>query len=136
MKEKVDITMDINKSELLKMLSAYYTEKLNKEANIKLNISKELRGYGYSEYNEVILEFYFVNEHNLGPAKVKITNTLTKEDVNEALSEIIEKLGYSVDAVNYKTGTRSTGYYDDYEEPYFEGVTLNLKQKGMKRVLE
>lgn len=140
MKEKVTISMDINKTELLKMLSAYFTESLGKPVDVKVNVTKELRGYGYGEHYEADLEFYFENEYSVGPAKVKITTTLSEEDIKVALENIIGKLNYNIESIDYKTGTRYESYsYDDrdtYEVAYFDGVKLNLKQKGIKKVLE
>ena len=138
MKEKVTISMDISKSELLKMLSAYYTEELGKPVDIKVNVNKELRGYSYDEYYDANIEFYFENEYNVGTAKVKITTTLTNEDIKEALNNIVSKLNYSIASIDYDSGVRTVdyGYYESYEKAYFDGVKLNLKQKGIKKVLE
>ena len=140
MREKVTISMDINKKELLKMLSAYYTEELKMPIEVKVNTSKELRGYGYDEHYEAVLEFYFENEYSVGPAKVKVTTTIDEEDVKEALNNILSKLNYSIESINYKSGTRYESYgYDErdaYEEAYFDGVKLILNKKGIKKVLE
>ena len=137
MKEKTNISMDINKSEFLKMLSAYYTEELGKEVEVKVNLTSQLRGYGYGEYEEAVVEFYFTNESNVGPVKVKVTTTLNTDDIKKALDNILDKLNYSVESIDYKTGMSTVGYYmDEHDEPYFSGVTLKLQEKGIEKVLK
>ena len=136
MKEKKSISMDINKSELLKMLSAYYTEELGKEVNVKVDLSTQLRGYGYDEHVEVDTEFYFTNDSSVGPVNVRVTTTLSEEDIKKALNDILGKLNYNVESIDYKSGFRTVGYYmGEHDEPYFNGVTLKLKEKGITKVL-
>ncbi len=135
MNESIKISMEINKTDLLKMLSTYYSEKLGKEVNVKANVTSSLNGYG-REYSSTDVEIYFEREESIGNIKIKIKTSLTEEDVKSALNEIIEKLNYSIESVNYKAGTRTVGdFRDEYEEAYFNGVTLNLRQKGIERKL-
>ena len=137
MKEKKSISMDISKDEFLKMLSVYYSEKLEDNINVMVNVSKVTSGYGYSEQEECDLEFYFNQEITVGNVKVVITNTLCEDDLNEALNETVDKLNYSVESFEYKSGIRVVDDYDDiYKEPYFDGVKVELKEKGIKKVLE
>ncbi len=136
MNESIKISMEINKTDLLEMLSTYYSEKLGKEVNVKAKATSSLKGYGMGEYTSIDIEIYFEREESIGNIKIKIKTSLTEEDVKSALNEIIEKLNYSIESVNYKAGTRTVGdFRDEYEEGYFNGVTLNLRQKGIERKL-
>jgi len=134
---ETNLSMDISKSELLKMLSAYYSEQLTSNVEVKAEVDTELRGYGMGEYMDSVVRFYYSKEENIGQSKVKITTTLSEEEIKDALDKIVSKLNYTVIDMSLKKGTRMLGYYtDEHEAAYFDGVKLNIRQKGINRVLK
>lgn len=135
MKENKTIKMEINKKELIKMLSAYYSEKLGQEIEIKYNLKSELRGYGMGQDEVTFTEFYFVNKIRIGNVETTVTTTLDNIEVKEALNEILGKLNYGINSLIFDVVQELRGY-GMCDAPYFKGVILELKEKGFEKKLK
>ena len=134
---KTSLKMEINKSDLLNILSAYYKEKTGKDITVKSEITSSLKGYGTYEYNGIDISFYYTTSITIASYKAVLTTTLSNEDIKEALTEVLKKLDYSVESINFKTGSRLVGNYrDEYNESYFDGVTITLKPKENQKILK
>ena len=141
MERNVDITMELNVEEFLQMLNNYYSKKLNKEVKFTENHSVKHQSYGYGIYDEyteavVDLKVSFVEESLVNGIKTKITTVLDQSDIEEAIRDFVSNTEYEFVSYKYLGGFRMAGYFrDEYEEAYFEGIKVNLKEKGMKRKL-
>ena len=141
MERNVDITMELNVEEFLQMLNNYYSKKLNKEVKITEKHAVKYQSYGYGIYDEyteavVDLKLSFVEESLVNGIKTKITTVLDQSDIEEAIRDFVSNTEYEFVSYKYLGGVRLVGYFrDEYEEAHFEGIKVNLKEKGMKRQL-
>ncbi len=135
MKENKKIKMEIGKKELLNMLSQYYSEKLEQTITVKSKVESVLKGYGMGEYEDTEVELCFSYEKSIGPTIVTIKTTLEEDDIKEVLNDILSNLNYKVESIDYKKGTHLVGYYEQ-KEPYFNGITLDIKEKGFEKELK
>jgi len=134
MKENKTIKMEIGKKELLSMLSQYYSEKLGQTINVKSKVESVLKGYGMGEYEDTEVELYFSYGKSIGPTTVTITTTLEEDDIKGSLNDILSNLNYKVESINYKKGIHLAGYYE-HKEAYFNGISLDIKEKGLEKTL-
>ena len=130
------LTMDISKKDLLGMLSAYYSEKTGKEIKVDSKTETVLKGYGMGEHESADVYFYYKLQMDLLGTKVAATLTLSEEEIRTVLTELLQRLNYDVDRIDYKKGVRVTGSFrDEQEEAYFDGVSVIINQKGINKKL-
>ena len=119
MKEVKQIKMDIDKENLLIILSDYFSEKLGDDC-------------------EAVPDIVFFIKEVISNGKVTATTTtyLDQNDLEEAIKDYVSSSDYEFESFKYKGGVRLAGYFrDEYEEAYFEGLDVKLKEKAMQRRL-
>lgn len=131
-----EMKMDISKSDLLKMLSAYYSKELGTTVVVKAELHRVPIGYRDDDYENQI-EFSYTQTITYGESTITVTTVLSEEDIKEVLGKILGELNYSVEQVKYKTDFKYTGYgRDEHAEYYFDGVTIKVTPKGFERKME
>ena len=120
--------LEISVQELLGMLSNYFTLKHEKPIQVKEKhcIYTDDRG----DKNLKVEIYYEEQIEILGHTATK-TTTLSKEEVREILTELMDNNNYSIESLNYDADIQLKGYYE-YEEAVFKGVTLQLKEQQKK----
>ncbi len=137
MKEVKQIKMDIDKENLLIILSDYFSEKLGRNVNVDCNVTIKHVSYGYDDCEAVPDIVFFIKEV-ISNGKVTATTTtyLDQNDLEEAIKDYVSSSDYEFESFKYKGGVRLAGYFrDEYEEAYFEGLDVKLKEKAMQRRL-
>jgi len=123
--------LEISKKDFLGMLSNYFTLKNNKVIQVKEKHRLVQGSYGCD--STVSVEIYYEEEKEiLGYNAIK-TTTLSKEEIQEILKELLDREDYIVDSLMYKTRTEyrsGNGMYEpSYEVAVFDGVKINIIEK-------
>jgi len=126
--------LEISKTDFLGMLSNYFTLKNNKVIQVKEKHRVVQGNYDYD--STVYVEIYFEEEKEILGYKAIKTTTLSKEEIQEILNELLDQEDYVIDSLMYKTRTEYRGgggmYEPSYEVGIFEGVKINIKEKQKK----
>ena len=131
MEEK--LSLEIGRKELLDLLKKYYTEKLKRDVVVKEN--HKLTTASYYEEQRVVVDMYYESIINIGGFKATARKDISVEEIKDILSEILLNDGYEVSSIELNTGTRLQGCcMDEYEEPYFKGIKVNIKSNQMKLI--
>ncbi len=130
-----DYKLEINRSDLLGMLSKYYSEKLNKKIAVKE--SHKIDCVGLYEDEAVTVRIFFTEEISLLGRIATKTTEVTREDIRNILNEALEDDNYRVKEIFFDSGTTTTGsYMGEYEEAYFNGIEVTVEEKSLSRVLK
>jgi len=120
--------IEINKKELLKALSDYYSKLKN--TNI---IVKETHNTGYSGiYEEKVAQVKIYYEQPIEILGHTATETvdISLEDIKAIINEDLNEKGFTVNSITYKSGIRQAEYFAySYDEVYFDGIELQITEK-------
>jgi len=125
--------MSIKKNELLRLLSDYYLNKYNKNIKVKCKVEEK---FDFTEQLMTVISFYYEDTIKFNNVNVDVTCNLSKEDIVKILNELLIEEGYEIKNIEFKTYTKTTGYYlSERDEVYFSGVDFSLSKKPMEKIL-
>lgn len=128
-----DYSLSIKKTELLNILSKYYSEKFNRQISVKETTSIEY--VGLYETEEVHNEFYYEESLQLLGSKCIKRSVISLDDIRGIIDELLQKEGFCVKDISLNNSYGSTGYYEIDKSAYLCSVELNL-EKNHSRILK
>ena len=116
----------IEKRELLKLLSEYYSNKLNKNITIKEEVSvKYIEGL-----KNINLKLFY--EENIN--KEKKTTFIYGNDICNFLETYADKNNLTFICFKYIGNIHNIGHYISEDTAIFEGIEVNFEEKCKKRI--
>lgn len=65
---------------------------------------------------------------------MEVTAKLTPQDINDIVTDYLEKKGFTVSEIKPIVGTRTVGHQmNEYEETYFSGIEAQVKVRPIER---
>lgn len=128
------------KEELKEILKRYYNELEGREVKIKINSKRECVGL-YENYG-CVTTIKAISELNIGGIKKEIEETISNKRLNEIITAVFDKDGYTVKNVELDDGLNSRweGYgmmEHQVQTVYCKGIEVIFEQKQdytLKRV--
>ena len=118
--------IQINKNELLRLLSQYYSDMLGKDITVLDEVSvKYIQGL-----KNINLRLFY--EEIIGDGK-KIT-FIYANDICNCLEAYADKNNLTFICFKYIGNIRNVGYYIDEDTAIFEGIEATFEEKCKKRI--
>ena len=131
------IIKEIDKNDLLPILSTYFSNKYNDYITVKEKHGIKNIPVGYNIFLptidlEIYLEVIIKSDDLITP----LTSPLSKEEIIEALNDKFYYSDYEVISIDYIAGIKLDGCFNNEKrEPYFDGVRMTLKEKNKMMTL-
>ena len=118
-------------SELKEMLANYYSKRDGIESKVVVHVESNYDRYGDEE---CYVEFTLVRKIKLLGKEKTVSDSLSHDDVKQAIKEIFINDGYTVCSVTFDSGLKYKweGYgigETRVSKPYFTGVSVKIKSK-------
>lgn len=123
----------LTKDEIIILIKQYYKEALNKDVDVEITASKDYTGIYESRVCKT--KITIKEKINILGKEIVAEYVINDDDIYRIFNDLLKDSNYIIDSLNYNAGIRSTGFYD-YEEAYFDGVTLTLINKNKMMIRE
>ena len=131
--EKNNTTFEISEKEFTDILTNYFSDKTGKNIKIEKVLSIKYKAINDESLISVPnVDFYITEEDD----NYHLTSLLSQRDIEEALTNYACSLGYDFASYKYIGGINHVGYFIDEDTPYLMGISINLKERTMKRELK
>ena len=117
----------LNPEEVDQALANYFGQNKNHRISIKEELS--------IEKDQPKIDFYLIEYFRYGDIEESTRTKLTNEDLYKAFKYYFEDLDYDVKDFKYIGGIHRVGYYFNKDTPHYDGIRLEVIEKGKEKVL-
>jgi len=138
LKRKGGLFMEIkySKNDLKDLIKKYYLEM--KGQDVEVNITSKSELVGFYGTNTCVTNISIKEIVTLLNKKVTIEETISKDDLYNMFSVMLESEGYSLSDLEYDSGIKEKCvgcYMNEHMEnkPYFNGVILSVRKNSLTK---
>ena len=119
----------IARDSLKSIIETYYREMEGRNVKVTISAEGSYVGYGVCESLACVTTIKLKEEIVLIGVKSIFETTLSKDNLTEIMSELLESEGFILESLSYDEGMETKGYLrDEYQEAYFKGLNLNVSK--------